>query len=448
MPQYIYRAITKEGLIVRNRVDSASRQSLIKKLKAGGLLPIDIIQVGYGLRKKNTRKRNAKNIEEIIKTTHSATINQGKAKERTFIEKLNLAIATTERITNRDLIIFTQNFYLLKKADFNNIHALATLVDSTENITLKAIIEDILAGVEAGEYMYTTMEYYSNVFPYIYVNMIKVGELSGSLTQSLEQGLSYLESNDDTHRKLMKVVIPNVLMFVALIVLLFVGCFYTVPMIQNIYEEVGSTDELPKITIAFTNFLQWLVNYWYIVVGVLFVIAGSIFAYINTPKGKYNFDYFKYTMPIFGKLNYSIDMSRFLRALDLNIENGMRIQDALEVSKNVANNYVLRAMIETSINNILVGNSWIEPFEKAGLGSTMITEMLKVGMQTDLTGMMKKLLEFMQIDIKQKMEKVMAVLPEFIYSVVGVLLIFVVLVVLVPCIQAYMGNFLFSAAGV
>ena len=126
----------------------------------------------------------------------------------------------------------------------------------------------------------------------------------------------------------------------------------------------------------------------------------------------------------------------------------MRIQDALEVSKNVINNYVMRAMVETSINNILVGASWIEPFEKAGLGSTMITEMLKVGMQTDLTEMMAKLLNYMDIDIKNTMDKIMAVLPQLVYSIVGVLIIFVVVVVLVPCINVYMGGFLFSAAGV
>lgn len=153
-------------------------------------------------------------------------------------------------------------------------------------------------------------------------------------------------------------------------------------------------------------------------------------------------------MPIFGKLNYMMDFSRLMRAMLLNLENGMRIQDALDVSKNVVSNYVMRAMIETSINNILVGASWIEPFENSGLSSSMVTEMLKVGMQTDLSEMMHKLLDYMDIDIKNIMDTIMAVLPQVVYSIVGVLLIFVVIVVLVPCIQVYMGNFLFSAAGV
>jgi type II secretory pathway component PulF len=78
----------------------------------------------------------------------------------------------------------------------------------------------------------------------------------------------------------------------------------------------------------------------------------------------------------------------------------------------------------------------------------MITEMLKIGMQTDLTEMMTKLVEYMEIDIDNIMQKVMKALPEVVYLIVGVVLIFFVVVVLVPCIQVYMGNGLFEAAGI
>ena len=200
MPEYVYRAITKEGVIVRNRVESPSKQNLIKRLKGGDLLPIDIIQVGYGRKKAGkVARRNVTDIDQIMKTANSATIVQGRGrKQQTTLEKINLALSKQEKIKKRDLVVFTQNFYLLKKADFNNIHALSTIIQSTENITFKGILEDILAGVEAGEYMYTTMEYYADVFPYIYINMIKVGELSGSLTQSLQQAIKYLYSKTIT----------------------------------------------------------------------------------------------------------------------------------------------------------------------------------------------------------------------------------------------------------
>ena len=293
--------------------------------------------------------------------------------------------------------------------------------------------------------MYTTMEYYSDVFPYIYINMIKVGELSGSLTQSLGQAVTYLDETNALNKKLKSILMPNIIQFSLLLIMLFVGTLVAIPAIQNVYQELGSTDTLPAITIWFQGFLDNLVKYWYIPVGIIAIIVGAIIFYINTPKGKYNFHYFKYRAPIFGELIFALDFSRLIRAMLLNLENGMRIQEALEVSKNVVKNYVMLSMIETAMNNMLIGGSWIEPFEKSGLAKPMETEMLKIGMQTDLSEMMRKLVEYMQIDIDNIMTKIMKALPQVVYAIVGVVLIFFVLVVLVPCVQVYMGNFLFSA---
>jgi len=452
MPEYVYRAVTKNGVIVKNKVEEASKQALIKRLKGNELMPIQIVQVGYigKLGKKQKKvKKNVTNIEDIMKTANSTNIlNKQQVTKISTIEKINLALSATEKITTRDLVIFTQNFYLLKKANFNNIHALSTIIQSTENLSFKGILEDILAGVEAGDYMYTTMEYYSNVFPYIYINMIKVGELSGSLTTSLKQAVKYLDDSSDINKKVKKVLIPNIAQFAFLLVALVIGTLVAVPAIQGVYDSVGSTETLPPVTLWFSGVVNWFIKCWYIPASIIAAIVAAIMTYINTPKGKYNFHYFKYTMPIFGKLVYSLDFSRFLKAMLLNLNNGMRIQDALDVSKNVVNNYVFLSMVETSINNILIGQSWIEPFEKSGLSSAMITEMLKIGMQTDLSEMMEKLVEYMEIDINNILEKIMKVMPQVVYSIVGVVLIFFVLVVLVPILEVYMGNFMFSAAGV
>ena len=446
MPTYIYKAVTSSGLVVRNRVEAGSKQNLIRTLKENDLMPITIEQIAYSSKKKKTKKKNIKDIEEIMKNVNTTRINTKKTS--TVKEKINMYLSKTEKITSRDVIVFTQNFYLLKKANFNNIHALKTIMESTENITFKGILEDILAGVEAGENMYTTMEYYSDVFPFIYINMIKVGELSGSLTNSLEQAVKYLESSDVLNKKIRGILIPNIAQFALLIVMLFVGTIVAIPAIQNVYDEVGSKDTLPGITLWFQDVVNNLMEYWYIPLVFVLVVAAAIIFYINTPKGKYNFHYFKYKMPIFGQLIFSLDFSRLMKAMLLNLQNGMRIQDAIEVSKNVIQNYVMLSIIETSLNNIIIGDSWIEPFEKSGLPKSMVTEMLKIGMQTDLTSMMEKLVEYMEIDIDNLMEKVMKVLPQVVYSIVGVVLIFFVIVVLVPCVQTYMGDFLFSAAGV
>ena len=293
--------------------------------------------------------------------------------------------------------------------------------------------------------MYTTMEYYGAVFPPIYINMIKVGEISGSLTNALEQAVHYLEETQEINKKLKEILVPNLVQFIGLMLLAIVGTIIAVPMLQGVFDAFGSTEQLPPLTIAFSNFLDKIVQIWYIPVGIIAIIVLAIVLYIRTPKGRYNYHYFKYKMPIFGKLIYAIDFSRLVQSIVLNLRNGQRIQEALETSRNITNNLVMLSLIESAINNILIGQSWIEPFEQSGLSTPMITEMLKIGMQTDLAEMMEKLNDYMQIDIDNIIKKIIKVLPQIVTIFIGVVLIFVVLVVLVPLIHVYMGGFLLSS---
>lgn len=446
MPTYMYKAVTSKGLIVKNKVESDSKHNLVKTLKNNGLTPISIDQVSYSsMNKQKKQKRNITDMQEIMKNANTTMLDKKSKKTLSTKEKVTMYFAKSEKIKPRDIVIFTQNFYLLKKAGFNNIHALTTIIEGTENMSFREILKDILAGLENGENMYTTMEYYSNVFPYIYINMIKVGELSGSLTTSLQQAVAYLDETASLNKRIKGILIPNIVQFVLLLTMLIVGTVFAIPAIQNVFDEIGTEEKLPAVTLWFSGVVDQLMIYWYIPVLVVVAAVALILVYINTPKGKYNFHYFKYKMPIFGQLIFALDFSRFIKAMLLNLKNGMRIQEALEVSKNVIKNYVMLSIVETSINNILVGDSWIEPFERSGLAKPMEIEMLNIGMQTDLAEMMEKLVDYMEIDIDNIMQKIMKALPQVIYAIVGVVLIFFVLVVLVPCIQVYMGNFLFSA---
>ena len=448
MPLYSFRAVSEQNKIVKGKIKDANKEGAIKKLKANNLAPINIQEaLEVVVNPETTKKRrNLKIPEDTQRKSTAAVVSK---KKETVTEKVNKFAmqATNQKVTTRDIRIFSQNFYLLKKANFNNIHALKTVIQTTENMTFRYVLEDILSGVEAGEYMYKTMEYYDNVFPYIYVNMVKVGELSGSLETSMQQAVKYIEDNDALTKKLRKMILPNLFMFVGIWIALIAIVIVGVPWIQDLFDSLGSDATLPAMTLAFADFVDVLMEIWYIPTGIIVGAIVAIKVYISTPSGRYAWDGFKYRMPIFGGLIYRLDFSRLMRNMLLNLENGMRIQDALEVSKNVVKNSVMMAMIETSINNIFVGKSWIEPFESAGFGDAMSIEMLNIGMQTDLTEMMSKLLIYMDADIDNTMQKVMKLLPEFTYAIVGTVLIFFVVVVLVPILQIYMGGFLFSAYG-
>lgn len=449
MALYICKTLTPQGQIVKTKVEERTKLDCIKKLKKNGLNPISIKKItviGSANKKGAKRTKNIKSDLDYNEILTRSIKRKNTRNSSNSVTKAEINMATFgKRITSRDIRVFSQNFYLLKKANFNNIHALSTIISTTENPRLRLILEDILVGVESGEYMYTTMEYYSDVFPYIYINMIKVGELSGSLEQSLKQGVEYLDSSDTLRKRIRKILIPNLLMFFGLIIGTVIAVIVGVPMLKGIFDSVGSKQQLPAVTMWLYNLTMALRTVWYIPVGIIVLIGLAFWGWISTPKGRYRFDYFKYTMPIFGKLIYLLDFSRLMQGVLLNLQNGMRIQDALEVSKNVVKNTVMMSIVEISINNIFVGQSWIEPFERAGFGDAMCIEMLKIGMQTDLTEMIDKMLDYVESDINNTLEKIVKVLPEISYMFVGIVLIFFVCAVLVPCISLYMGDWLFSA---
>lgn len=189
MPLYIYKAVDKNGQIVRNRVEAVNRFVLLNKLKKNGFMPIKVTQVQVAGNANNIRRKQKKNIEtsgSILKELRERQTKKGMmSKKELFKNDAKKLLFSSLKISTRDITIFTQDFYLLKKANFNNIHALSTIMENTENPSFKAIIEDILLGVESGENMYTTMEYYTGVFPPIYINMIKVGELSRITNKSI-----------------------------------------------------------------------------------------------------------------------------------------------------------------------------------------------------------------------------------------------------------------------
>ena len=206
MPLYLYKAVTDKGQVVTNRVEEINKFILLKKLKNNGLMPINVAQIRMTKRSGKMLKKQKKNVESndsILKTLRERQANiDNFSKKEKFKKDAKRALFSNIKITNRDVVIFTQDFYLLKKANFNNIHALSTIIETTENPSFRAIIEDILLGVESGENMYTTMEYYTGVFNPIYINMIKVGELSGSLTRALEQAVKYLDDSEALNKKI------------------------------------------------------------------------------------------------------------------------------------------------------------------------------------------------------------------------------------------------------
>ena len=210
---------------------------------------------------------------------------------------------------------------------------------------------------------------------------------------------------------------------------------------------MGAGDRIPEATKKFAAFINACGERWYLIVGglVAFIVLFNVWR--STVNGRYQWDKFKLKVPIFGQLITRLALQKFFKAMQLNLANNAKLQDALEISKGVVSNYVILSVIEAAQENLQQGSSWVEPFETLPNMPPMALEMLKIGMETDINDMVIKIVEFLNDDINITMGKIVKVLPEVSMAIMGIVMIFFIIIVLKPIMELYTGSFLFDAYG-
>lgn len=440
MPSYRYKAMAEDGTISVGRILALDKVSAINSLKEDRLQPINIKEL-------NDRKKKFENInyskfnskEKVKKSKHKT---RKRLKDMSFLEILTMDVNFSKKVNSKDILVFANDFYILKKAKFNNIEALETICEGTENEYFREVLEDILHKVKGGEKLYSSMELYSDVFPEMFINFVKVGEESGKLDTAMSYAREYIEKSSSLKKTVQRTVIPRLLQFIFIIIAMFVALIIGVPLLQKVYDMFGSSKQIPKATLIALDFANFIINYWYIILLFIALTVIAVYIYIKTPRGRYFKDKMLLRLPIIGKLNTNILVSRFLQAMLLNLKNGMRIQESLEVAKNVSKNYYFASVVEVSKTSILNGESWYEPFEEKGIFNKMMVQMIDVGMKSDLAQMMDKVNEYINIEIDESLKKFTKALPEITYLFVGIALVIFTIVVLVPLINMYMGGFI------
>ncbi len=447
MPDFKYRGVLRDGKTIRGIIPAQTKLDVIEKLKTSKIQPVIVKRINKGkLAKKTTEKEKQRMAKEKERSMNQLRKlhrnNKDEKKGMTLSELLKAEVHPFTQVKQKDIISFMNNLYILKKAKFNNIQALKSLYEGTENPVFRDIIEDILIGVEQGERMNTVMANYPKVFSPMVVNFIRVGEESGTLDTALMYARDYVETSTALNKKIKAAIIPKVLQVIAIIVIIFIAVIYGVPLLENTYAIFGSTEKISGPTKVAVVVVNWFLANWIYVVSILAVVILMFEVYIHTPRGRYNFDKFKMRVPVIGNLITSLVVSNFFQAMLLNLKNGMRIKEALEISKGVTKNYYFLSIVEVAKNRSLVGESWITPFQERKIFTPMVTEMLTIGMQTDLAEMMSKVNDYLQLQIEESVARFVKWLPDVTYAFLGVFIIILVLVVLVPLIGLYMGSFI------
>ena len=233
-------------------------------------------------------------------------------------------------------------------------------------------------------------------------------------------------------------------MFIVIIVMLVIAMIIGIPVVHDMFMQKNTIVEVPKITRVLYKVSKFISKYWLVILAI--IIAGIVIfkKRIRTPEGKLKFDKFKYTNTITGKLTYLLDFSRVLRSIYINMKNNLRLQDSIEISKNSVNNSFMMNQIENSISNVFMSKSWVEPFENDKVINPVILAVLKKPKkEKEMIGAIEKTLEYLNYEIDEQMNRVLRLLPQISNVIVGLALVLFTIVIVLPCIQVYLGGYLF-----
>lgn len=391
MPLYKYKAMTREGKIRQGNLDAANEADLEQRL---GKMAMDLI------RASETVERRA---------------NLGQ-----------------RRIEKSDLINFCFHMEQLTRAGVPMLEGLSDLRDSLEHPRFKEIIANVIDEIEGGKNLSEALEEHPAVFDNLFVNLIRAGEASGELGQIFENLGATIKWQDElatTTKKLMTtpIVVGTVVIGVTVFLMVFL-----VPQLVGFIMSMGQ--ELPIHTRALIATSDFMVNYWYVCLGVPAIVTVVLRTLIRiNEKARFIADGVRLKVPKIGPVLQKIILSRFANFFAMMYAAGIPILRCLEIAEGIIDNTVIRAALIQARQDIQEGEPLSQSFNNTGLFPPLVVRMLKVGESTG--GLDKSLLNvsyFYERDIKDAIEGVQNMIQPVMTGVLGMLLGWVMLSVMGP----------------
>jgi type IV pilus assembly protein PilC len=281
------------------------------------------------------------------------------------------------RITAKDRITFTRQFATLIGAGIPLSEALRTVAAQTENKSMKAVVEDITTAIDAGEPLAQSMGRYPKVFNHVYIELIKAGELSGTLDKALMRLATQLEKDAAVLSKIRSALMYPVIVIIVIIAVMGFMLFTIVPQVEGLYNDLG--EDLPALTQVMVGFSNFLMNYWWVVLIIVGLIAYMLFQFSKSKKGIRVRDLFYLNVPMFKQLFQRLYMGRFARTSQILLSTGVPMVETLKISSDAVNNVIVQESLEKATVRVANGKQLSDSLKIQKYVMPILPQMIAIG---------------------------------------------------------------------
>jgi len=276
-----------------------------------------------------------------------------------------------------DLILFSRQMYSLTKAGVPIIRAIHSLVESTRNKALSAALSDISVSLESGLTMGQAMEHHPKIFSSLFLNVIKVGESTGSLDQGFLQISDYLTREKETQSRIKSALQYPTMVLIAISIAMMIVNIYVIPAFKGVFDKMGA--ELPWQTKALINISDFTVEFWPYIVGFLIISFYGLRQYFQTADGLMTKDRLILRIPGVGSIIQRASMERFSRSFAMILSAGVPIIQGISVVSGAIGNEYIGSKLNKMRIGIEKGDSISRMAMSVGLFTPLVVQMIMVG---------------------------------------------------------------------
>lgn len=394
MPLFGYEAVDNKGRTLKGSIEADNEQLVLSKLHEQGL--------------------------------HVVRVEQ--QRERTMLFS---GLGKSKKPKLQAMVVFTRQFATMIDAGIPILRCLDILHTQTKDPALKTAIDSVRKDVKSGMALNEAMEKHPFVFSDLFVNMIRAAEVAGILDQILDRLATFLEKDLEVRQKIKSAMMYPVMVLVFSFLVLVAIFMFVLPRFKEIFASMNV--EMPTMTKILFNASDFVIAYWWAIAGLFAGVVFALKSYVRKPKGRYQYDYLKLKVPIFGELVLKLAVARFARTLGVLVSSGVPLMRTLEIVGQTSGNQVLAQAIEGTRQSIREGQPLSAPFVATGLFPSMVTHMMDIGEESGrLSEMMVKIADFYEQEVDATIKGLTSMIEPLLIVFLGGVVGFIAISIMMP----------------
>lgn len=334
------------------------------------------------------------------------------------------------RVSFTELVITTRQLATMVSAGLVLSEAIDILVEQQTNKTLKKALEEISQDIKGGLTLAQALGKYPDIFPHLYVNLVKSGEASGKLDQVLIQMADGLEKDREFQARIKGAMIYPIVVISMMVVVVIIMMVFVIPKLVTLYQQ--STIDLPLPTKILIGTSSLFLHFWWL--GIIIVVASviGIKRWNKTPEGNLLMGRFMLRTPIIGKIIANVNLTNFNRTFGLLTSAGIPLLESIGIVSDLTDNPVYKNALKEAYLGVEKGL----PFSSLLTNSAfpkIVSQMVKVGEETGkVDEVFFKLAEYFESESDHLIKNLTVAIEPIILVILGIGVAFLVISIILP----------------